>query len=66
MLGDLKSFEIIAEITGAHKGLNEQKDDIEDVDIITKPRAEVVLKAMIIIVLEDLSLFSTFGEAIIQ
>ena len=41
-----------------------ENDDNEDEDITTKPRAEEVLKA--IEVLEDFSLFSNFGEAMMK
>ena len=41
-----------------------ENDDNKDEDITTKPRAEEVLKA--IEVLEDFSLFSNFGEAMMK
>ena len=64
--GILTNAEIIAEVTGTQEDddLNEQNDDIEDEDLITKPGAEKVLKA--ISALEDFSLYSTFGEAMMR
>ena len=64
--GILTNAEIIAEVTGTQEDddLNEQNDDIEDENLITKPGAQEVLKA--ISVLEDFSLYSNFGEAMIR
>ena len=64
--GKLTTADIIAEVTGTQEEDEEDKegDAIEDEDVITKPTTEEVLKA--ISVLEDLSIFSKFGEAMMK
>lgn len=64
--GKLTTAGIIAEVTGTQEEdeMDEEGDAIEDEDVITKPTTEEVLKA--ISVLEDLSIFSNFGEAMMR
>ena len=62
--GRLTTADIIADITGAEdEELDDEDEDDKDEDKVTRPTADQVQSA--ITVLEDLSLFSKFGEDMI-
>lgn len=64
--GRLTTVDIIVEVTGTQEENeeDEENNDEEYEDIVTKPTNEEVRKA--ISVLEDFSLFSNFGEAMMR